>query len=558
MPPYLDQDGQVFAPVDFVRLLGADYTLNPGGHSLSITSADGRKFDQQCRVADQRFMIPVESVASQLGAVASWDAHSRTMTLRARILMVREDRDTLTVVTSYPVYYRVDSLDSPARLFVDVYGAELPTGPAAVPAHGDNLLRIRSGQLDPNTTRLVLDLRHPIHYQVAAAIQTNTIQVALNTDRTSTAYVPSTLVGATNNIPRSEQDQSGNDADDNTQPSQSQSAEGAGGSFRITNIEFKNDAGASQVVITTQGAPPGGPSSYRAFLLQDPMRLAVDLPGASIALAGDLASDSDSKLSVTSPDITAIRWGAIPAENGALGRIVLDLSHTVAYNVSTQSTDTGNEYIISINPPTPPVSLPTAGGSLSGKIICIDPGHGGKDGGAPGIGGVWEKQFTLLIAKELRGVLTAEGAKVVMTRADDTFIPLTQRALIGINAHADYFVSIHCDSGSSGRNSQEGTTVYYHGNNATCRNFARSISARLTQTNDGIHSDGIRTDFIRFPGIGFAVLRHSTEPAVLVECGYVNSDHDIGLLANADVRHKIAVSIAAGLQDFSDYKVAER
>src|SRR5579872_4948558 len=131
VPPYLDQNGQVYAPVDFVRLLGADYTLNPDGHSLAITSADGRKFEQDCKVAHERFMIPVESVASQLGAVAHWDSANHTMTLQARILMVREDRNTLTVVTSYPVYYRVDSLDNPSRVFVDVYGAELPSGPAA-------------------------------------------------------------------------------------------------------------------------------------------------------------------------------------------------------------------------------------------------------------------------------------------------------------------------------------------------------------------------------------------------------------------------------------------
>jgi N-acetylmuramoyl-L-alanine amidase len=554
VPPYQAQDGQVYAPVDFVRLLGADYTLNPDGHSLAITSADGRRFEQDCKVAHERFMIPVESVASQLGAVAHWNASNRTMTLRARIQMVREDHNTLTVVTSYPVYYRVDSLDNPSRVFVDVFGAELPSGPAAVPTRGDNLLRIRSGQMDEDTVRLVLDLRKTIHYQVAAAIQTNTIQVALNTDRTSTAYVPTPLAGS-GDVEANEQGQSNSNDGDVTPPAPNPTA--PTGDFRITNIEFKTDAGNPQVIVTTEGTAPGGPSNYRAFLLEDPMRLALDLPGASLALPNDLTSSPDPKLSVSSPDINSIRWGAIPAENGALGRVVIDLSHTVAYNVSTEPTDTGNEYIISITNPEPVVSNPTGTGSLSGKIVCVDAGHGGKDTGAPGIGDIYEKNIALAIAKEVRDILTADGAKVVMTRADDTFIPLTTRAQIGVDAHADYFICIHCDSSSSGRNSLSGNTVYYHGNNSTCRSLAQNISNRLGQLSDGIKADGIRSDFVRFPGIGFSVLRHSTEPAVLIECGYMNSDKDIKQLTNSDVRRQIAEGIVAGIRDFTAYKVAE-
>lgn len=572
VPPFVGQDGQVYAPADFVRLLGADYTLDPAHQCLAITSADGKKFDQPYRVASERFMIPVESVASQLGAVTHWDASQRTMTLDARVLMVREDHNTLIIATSYPVYYRVDSLDDPARVFVDVFGATLPAAPAAIPIHGDNLLRIRSGQLDQDTVRLVLDLKHAIHYQVAATMQTNDIEVALNTDRTSTAYVPLPLAGDQNNI--SEADQAGASDDnagasgDNNQAQQAAAPAPPAdtqpsGDFKITDIEFKSDPSSPEVVITTVGAPPGGPSAYRAFLLDDPVRLAFDLPGATFALTGDHASDM--QLPVSSPDISDIRWGAIDAENGALGRIVLDLAHTVAYNVTTQTTDTGNIYMIAINPaagappavPTPHIEGPMAStGSLAGKIVCIDPGHGGKDGGAPGIGGVWEKQLTLPIAKEVRAVLEAAGARVVMTREDDTFIPLTTRAQIGIDAHADYFISIHCDSGDAGRNSQEGTTVYYHGNNAVSRGLARSVSSRLAQLDDGIRADGIRTDYVRFPGIGFAVLRHSTEPAILVECGYVNNDQDLAHLKSPDVRHQIAQAIVAGLADYVQYRMA--
>lgn len=562
VPPFIGQDGQVYAPADFVRLLGADYELDPQHQDLTITAADGKQFEQAYRVADQRFMIPVESVASQLGAVVRWDAAQHTMSLRARIQMVREDHNTLTIATSYPVYYRVDSLADPARLYVDVFGATLPAAPASIPVRGDNLLRIRSGQAGNDTVRLVLDLRHAIHYEVAATMQTSNIQVALNTDRTSTAYVP--LSGQLSHTP-AESGQSGAGDDTassaiqpNTAPQIDQQSASTG-DFKITDIEFKNDAGSSQVVITTQGTPPGGTAAYRAFLLDDPERLAFDLPGAGLALTGDLANNTDAKLPVASPDISDIRWGSVDAENGTLGRIVIDLAHTVAYNVSTQTTDSGDVYIIDINPPAAPATTPVAGagGSLAGKIVCIDPGHGGKDTGAPGIGGLFEKNIALAIGKQLSAILTADGAHVVMTRDDDTFIPLTTRSQIGIDAHADCYVSIHCDSSSSGRNSAEGSTVWYHANNSASRDLARSVSARLAQLSDGIRTDGIRSDFVRYPGIGFSVLRHSTEPAVLVENGYMNSDVDIKELANTDVQHKIAEGIAAGIRDFLQYRVAD-
>jgi N-acetylmuramoyl-L-alanine amidase len=187
---------------------------------------------------------------------------------------------------------------------------------------------------------------------------------------------------------------------------------------------------------------------------------------------------------------------------------------------------------------------------LTGKTIVVDPGHGGYDGGAPGVHGLWEKSITLAVGKALRDQLVACGACVVMTRADDTFVELKARAQMGIDNHADYYVSIHADS-SGGRNSHSGSTVYYHSNNAVCESLASAIASRLGQLNDGIPSLGVRSDYVRFPNSGFSVLRHSPEPAVLVETGYVNSDHDAAVLTDPAIQKLIAQGIVAGLKDFA-------
>ena len=201
--------------------------------------------------------------------------------------------------------------------------------------------------------------------------------------------------------------------------------------------------------------------------------------------------------------------------------------------------------------PPPVVSEPAPGSShntLAGLVIVVDPGHGGYDTGAPGIHGVFEKNIVLSIGKHLRDELVAAGAKVLMTRDDDTFIPLLGRSAMANDNAADLFISIHADSAP--RSGATGTTVYYHANVLPCRTIASDIAERLQQLSDGIPSKGIISDFVRYPGIGFSVLRHSRMTAILVETGYVNSDNDEPVLTDSSDQKLIAQGIAAGIKDY--------
>lgn len=94
------------------------------------------------------------------------------------------------------------------------------------------------------------------------------------------------------------------------------------------------------------------------------------------------------------------------------------------------------------------------------RIIVIDPGHGGKDPGAIGRNGTKEKDINLKMALKLAKLLKREGNfKVVLTRADDTFVPLLERTDVANNNKADLFISIHCNS--SLKRSSEGFEIYF-------------------------------------------------------------------------------------------------
>jgi len=109
--------------------------------------------------------------------------------------------------------------------------------------------------------------------------------------------------------------------------------------------------------------------------------------------------------------------------------------------------------------PTPPPPSGKTARSDGKHVVVIDPGHGGVDPGASSVGGIFEKELTLVAAKELKRQLDASGRyQVVLTRDRDIFLPLRERVQIARAAHAELFISLHADSivGSS----ITGSTVY--------------------------------------------------------------------------------------------------
>lgn len=188
----------------------------------------------------------------------------------------------------------------------------------------------------------------------------------------------------------------------------------------------------------------------------------------------------------------------------------------------------------------------SSGGGLAGKTIVVDAGHGGPDSGAVG-GNAKEKDLTLAVSKFLSTELTEQGASVIMTRNTDVRIPLKDRAEIANKNGAALFVSVHINS-SPGTNRQSGTMSFYHMKSPDGMLLARCIQDEMIKVS-GLPNLGHVSDS-RIYSTGFAVLRYSEAPAVLLELAFINHSRDRAVMTQAAWQQKIAEAITRGIKAY--------
>jgi N-acetylmuramoyl-L-alanine amidase len=169
--------------------------------------------------------------------------------------------------------------------------------------------------------------------------------------------------------------------------------------------------------------------------------------------------------------------------------------------------------------------------------VVVDAGHGGKDNGAFRRFGGAEKNATLDVATRLAAKLRESQFHVVMTRADDVFIPLDERAAISNRQKNAIFVSVHFND--SGRRGIRGFETYYRSP------AARPLAYRIQQqimTLPGAVNRGVKT-------ANFRVLRKAAYPAVLVECGFLSNRKEGAAARSATRRDDLADKIAEAIVD---------
>lgn len=214
-------------------------------------------------------------------------------------------------------------------------------------------------------------------------------------------------------------------------------------------------------------------------------------------------------------------------------------------------------------------------------IVIIDPGHGGRDPGAPGLSGTTlEKDLTLAMAKELADLLEQRGrVRVAMTREDDKYLTLEQRAGIARHLQAGLFLSLHMDSAPNPL--ARGATIYSLSDVASSEEAARfakaengSDGALSSEANDSVRalladvalreqmeaSAGLSERLLRRAAgrvelrprphqfAAFHVLRRAETPAVLVEAGYISNADDEAKLMTGEGRAPLVLALAQAIE----------
>jgi N-acetylmuramoyl-L-alanine amidase len=237
---------------------------------------------------------------------------------------------------------------------------------------------------------------------------------------------------------------------------------------------------------------------------------------------------------------------------------------------------------------TPNGRLPVA--SRPVRTVVIDAGHGGKDPGAIGQGGLREKDVNLKLARMLKKRLEARSFNVVMTRDDDRFIDLEERTVIAESAKGDVFISIHANA--SRRRNTRGIEIYYLDENHERHSIElaarengiqpRQVDglqrtlAKLRVSEASVHSrklaeivhenvmTGLDANYrSNSPDLGvkkgpFYVLFMSTMPSILVETGFLTNKGDARLLRSDRYLDTFAAQLASGLGRYRNTMAAPK
>ncbi len=174
-------------------------------------------------------------------------------------------------------------------------------------------------------------------------------------------------------------------------------------------------------------------------------------------------------------------------------------------------------------------------------LVAIDAGHGGRDPGAVGIGGLQEKEVVLDISQQVAQILEGQGIGVLMTRPGDQEIDLEPRVAAAEQRGADVFVSIHANALSLSRPDVNGVETYYY-SSAEGRRLASSVHSQLLRETNS-RDRGVRE-------ARFYVIRNTSMPAILVETGFVTGSEDAARLRSSSGRRQISQAIANGIVDY--------
>lgn len=199
---------------------------------------------------------------------------------------------------------------------------------------------------------------------------------------------------------------------------------------------------------------------------------------------------------------------------------------------------------------------------IAPKKIVIDPGHGGKDSGAVSKNKLFEKTVTLDISLYIKILLEKYGYEVYLTRYDDRYVSLESRTSFTRKIKADLFISIHADSATPSAHgvgtfitTSEGLDSSNHYGKKSDKSSV--INNKFNTSNSilgfTIHSNLLKSSKRKDRGLRrarFSVLKNSSCPAALVECGFLSNINEEALLRDKKYLQSIAYGITNGIRAY--------
>lgn len=393
--------------------------------------------------------------------------------------------------------YSVFVLREPTRIVVDLAGATVE-GPQEIPLTSQFASSVRVSQYEHDVVRAVVELKG----SASATLFTSRLAEAVRgevhpgVDGTFSLLLnPLTGVAIERHDP-----------------------EPASGSVR--SVAVLQQDGTEFVLI--EADTPLDPELRR---FREPERLVLDLP--------DVQLDRSLGLTTSLPEdgvVVTVRAGQAEPR---VSRIVVETGDIV-------------EHHLFLSPDGRRAVLALRRSQLGGRTVVVDPGHGGRDPGAIGYSGTYEKDVTLSIGLLVAGLLEQAGATVVLTRHEDVFVELANRSALANAVGADAFVSIHADAIGFGRIASGTSTFYYPENGSPDtsinRRYAQSLQSEML-SRLGLDDRGVQQR-------AFHVVRNTAMPSALVEVGFIDNPEEERLLLDPDFQAKAAAGIVHGILRF--------
>ena len=298
----------------------------------------------------------------------------------------------------------------------------------------------------------------------------------------------------------------------------------AGFPAMIRKVGFTEEAGSVKIEIYSTKPVNFDPKRFR-----DPERIIIDVPNSLYGAEG--------YKEINKGGVLRVRASQFKAEPPA-SRIVVDTEKEFSYR--TVVSDDRKYFAVIIEKAGKEIARPAKVKALAGRVIVVDPGHGGNDPGALGYSGekTKEKDLNLATSLKLAKLLSDAGAVPLLTRDNDVFVSLQDRVEFTKKNGPDMFISVHFNL--SEKRDISGTETYYYNRNSK---FLADVIHRNLTFNLKRKDGGVRK-------VKFYVVYNNTAPSVLVEPLYLSDRQEEALAADEEWQLYIARILFEGIKQY--------